>query len=279
MRPRKIPVAAAAMIFLFLPTGASADASDVQAEALGRIITGDETLKAKPLVRVAVIAGENEIREALALQGALSRQGFGSLLVPLSEPEKVEGNDVYYFSSSYPPQLAELAKKNKALTIVRDSSVVEAGLASIALVLKEGKPELTAHLGRILDEGHSFGDEALTGVHVFGRVEAPKAPEKSAEPEPDKPKNAPPYVLEQSLITRVEPKFPAAVLNAYRGKDVESVVLVCVAKDGSVDRPKTRILKAVAGTEAALLEAVLRWKYKPQPISVCAPVRFVINVK
>jgi hypothetical protein len=97
--------------------------------------------------------------------------------------------------------------------------------------------------------------------------------------DPPKPKNVAPYVLEQNLLSRVDPKVPPHILSAHRGKEIVSTILVCTTPAGGVDPKTTRILSAVPGTKEAVLEAILAWKYKPQPIPLCAPVRLVIRVE
>ncbi|MBI2378087.1 MAG: hypothetical protein HYV07_29060 [Deltaproteobacteria bacterium] len=257
---------------------ARADVMDGRAEALGKVLASDALLRDRPIVRVAVIADEADKKRALTFQGALSVQGFGSLLVPLSEPGRAAGHDVFFFlGSAFSDELADRALKDHVLTVVSSSELVEQGKAAVYLGLKDGQPDLAIHFGRLEAEGHKLEEEGVKDARVFAKPE-PKAPPPSDPTEAEKPKNAAPYVLEQALISRVEPKFPSTVLAAYKGKNVESVVLVCVGKDGSVDPDKTRLLKTLPGTEAALLEAVRQWRYKPQPITICAPVRFVINV-
>ncbi len=91
-------------------------------------------------------------------------------------------------------------------------------------------------------------------------------------------KNVPPHILAQALLQKVEVTLPPAVLVAHRGERIRIAVLMCVGSDGAVDRAQTRILAGVPGADDAVLETMRRWRYRPQPIPLCAPVNLEIRV-
>ena len=104
------------------------------------------------------------------------------------------------------------------------------------------------------------------------------APINGGAPTPVKPKKVPPHVLNRERTHEVRPVMPALVRDRYRGQTVRVVVIVCVQEDGSVDTAHTRIVSGVPGYDDAVLAAVRQWRYNPQPIPICGPVRFETKV-
>ncbi|MBI2374055.1 MAG: protein kinase [Deltaproteobacteria bacterium] len=118
---------------------------------------------------------------------------------------------------------------------------------------------------------------------------APSGPDAGHAPAPDAAGSSRPVaevaptkvaanVLERELLERKDFQLPASVRSAHRGEKLRIVVLVCTDREGRVDPKRTRILSAPPGAEESVLDALHQWRYRPQPVPLCAPVHFSVEV-
>ncbi len=118
--------------------------------------------------------------------------------------------------------------------------------------------------------GSGSGNGKGTGSgHGHGRGHGNLAP---------KPRNVPAHKLKQLLVHKVDFKIPPGVLDKHRGETLRIAVLMCIEQSGRVDVARTRILAGVPGANSVVLRALRQWRYKPQPLPLCAPVHFKVEV-
>jgi protein TonB len=124
--------------------------------------------------------------------------------------------------------------------------------------------------------GVEGGEEGGVIGGVVGGVVGGQLGEEPPAEEPSK--KVPPHVLEASLVYRAPVVTPVEVRNRYRGQQMRFTILVCIKRDGSVDRSKSKIIAGEPEARAAIMESVYQWKYKPQPVPLCAPFNLVNTI-
>jgi protein TonB len=110
---------------------------------------------------------------------------------------------------------------------------------------------------------------------VLGGAGTGEPPPPVEEP---KPKNVPPHVFEEAILSKETPKLAPELKAQFRGQTVVFVVLACIKTSGAIDAERTKVIQAPPGTKEAVLEAIHRWRFKPQPIPICSPLRINLNI-
>ncbi len=90
--------------------------------------------------------------------------------------------------------------------------------------------------------------------------------EPKPAPQPD-PKVVRSTLIEKDRLTEVVPHLPDAVKREHCGKTLHSSYKLCVALNGTIN--SVSIIDPVPGANYAIIDALYRWKYKPQPVPVC----------
>ena len=106
----------------------------------------------------------------------------------------------------------------------------------------------------------------------------PPPPARSPYALPPGFKNVPSHVFEVESLERPAPRLTDATKQHYAGKTPELVGLykLCVAMDGAVVDVKT--ITAVPESNDAVVAALGRWKFRPQPVPVCSIVKLILDV-
>jgi hypothetical protein len=110
-----------------------------------------------------------------------------------------------------------------------------------------------------------------TALAIFGCSHAQPTP-----PEAPRYQNVPPHMLDTRATYRPEPHLPDAVKLKHPDEELISMLKVCVAPDGHV--AQISLLQGIPGADAAIVETLRAWTFKPQPIPVCTLQRFVFFV-
>jgi hypothetical protein len=154
-------------LLLCLTTITSADdmplAPDRQGEIFKRVISFDRTLADRDHIEVLVVyqgAPTGLVGDVLSsLQGA----GFvASTASTDALPTLInEASVVYFVPGANTAALSTLCADNKVLTISGMPSLTEAGTVAVGIGVRDDRPEIVVHLGRLKAEGHELSSELL----------------------------------------------------------------------------------------------------------------------
>lgn len=79
------------------------------------------------------------------------------------------------------------------------------------------------------------------------------------------------------IVYRIDPHLPDNVAAALKGKgDTVFSAKLCVNREGRISR--IDILQSIPGGDETIVKAIRQWRYKPQPIELCFPSRWVFTV-
>jgi hypothetical protein len=119
---------------------------------------------------------------------------------------------------------------------------------------------------------------APEGAAAVARV-APVASASPAVPAVPAPQQAPPasarnvpdFALRREALLQPAPRLTEAALAALKANGrVVGIYRICAGEDGSV--VFASVVQGFAPADAEVLAALRTWKYKPQPVPLCAQV-------
>ncbi|HEX2571679.1 MAG TPA: hypothetical protein VH877_19115 [Polyangia bacterium] len=134
------------------------------------------------------------------------------------------------------------------------------------------------------------------------RIDLASAQPPSDAPSDARPKNVPHELDPAEVLYHVDPHLPDNVTaDLVSRKKVEAPLVshlcvdkggplwtptcgeaiffakVCIAQSGNVFR--VDVLQGIPGADDAIRKAIFQWRYKPQPIPVCFPARWIFQVQ
>jgi hypothetical protein len=80
-------------------------------------------------------------------------------------------------------------------------------------------------------------------------------------------KVVPMVLIQKDKLSGADPHLPDKVKNENVCKQLSGTYLVCLNKDGSVDRVDS--IRSIPGADDQITDTVWRWRYKPQAVPIC----------
>ena len=127
------------------------------------------------------------------------------------------------------------------------------------------------------DDGEEGGVEGGVAGGVAGGVVGGVVGGVGAGTGPVKPKNVPPYMLDQQKISGDAPHLPDIVKIQRKGTgDAIFMAKICIDQSGRVSQ--ISVIQGIPGADQSILATLRTWKYKPQPLPICSMSRFVFSI-
>jgi len=97
-------------------------------------------------------------------------------------------------------------------------------------------------------------------------------------PPPPKPKNIAHELDPSEVLYKEDPHLPDVITAQLKGTG-EAIFFakVCISQQGNVF--KVDVLQGIPGADESIKSTILKWRYKPQPIPVCFPARWVFTIQ
>lgn len=104
------------------------------------------------------------------------------------------------------------------------------------------------------------------------RQESAKKDKPVPAPPGSRPKTVPPHMFDTQAIERETPHLPEAVREKHAGQNLVVMYYVTLGTDGHVTAVDP--INPIADVDAAIIETLKRWRFKPQPLALRTMLRF-----
>lgn len=74
-------------------------------------------------------------------------------------------------------------------------------------------------------------------------------------------------LIQKDQVMRLDPHLPTVVKRQHCGETLRSSYKLCVALDGTIS--SVSIVAPIVGADHVILDALYKWRYKPQQVPVC----------
>jgi len=167
------PFLRAIVLLLLLALPGRVDAAElpaaIQAALQRKILAFDRAASGRTLRIVVVHRDDATKAHASELARELDKLGVSTQVVTpaLLKQVKEAPVAVYLVSNAPVPEVEEYCVQNRVLSFASDASLVKSGRLTVALSIKDGRPEIILHLERARREGRDFSSDLLSLATVI----------------------------------------------------------------------------------------------------------------